>query len=64
MSLFFFGNIIYEATNLKFPILGNIFYEAIRRIIDTLKIVHNMYYNLHTPRHEGADCGEWLHIHC
>ena len=27
---FFFGNIIYEATNQIFPILGNIYFEATR----------------------------------
>ena len=30
MSLFSFGNIIYEATNQIFPTLGNIYYEATR----------------------------------
>ena len=36
MSLFSFGNIIYDATNQIFPVLGNIYFDAIRTIIEKI----------------------------
>lgn len=45
MSPFGFGNISYEATTRKFPLFGNILYDAIRGMLDLLAHWSGMNYN-------------------